>query len=70
MIREYNTDSNADVFGDINKDELRENFTMPDLSRSTLVDQIDYSLDNYKINESSVFESSTEDAFKSRKSAN
>jgi len=37
-----------------NKDELRDNFTAPELSRSTLGDQIDYDLDNFKINESSM----------------
>jgi hypothetical protein len=46
----------SDIFK-VNKDELKENFSAPDLSRSTLVDQIDYDLDDYKINESSVFNS-------------
>ena len=44
----------SDVFKDINKDDLKDNFTAPELSRSTLVDQIDYDLDNFKVNESSI----------------
>jgi len=34
--------------------DSREIVTMPEMNRSTLMDQIDYDLDNYKINESSV----------------
>ena len=34
--------------------DSRDIATMPELSRSTLMDQIDYDLDNFKINESSV----------------
>jgi hypothetical protein len=70
MIRDYNKGTHqlfkfidsgymsniSDIFKG-NKDELKENFSAPDLSRSTLVDQIDYDLDDYKINESSVFNS-------------
>jgi hypothetical protein len=51
----------SDIFK-VNKDELKENLTAPDLSRSTLVDQIDYDLDDYKINESSVFNSWSSDS--------
>lgn len=34
--------------------DFREIASMPELCRTTLMDQIDYSLDNYKINESSM----------------
>lgn len=34
--------------------DIREIASMPELQRSTLMDQIDYDLDNYKINESSM----------------
>lgn len=34
--------------------DSRDIATMPELNRSTLMDQIDYDLDNYKINESSM----------------
>lgn len=67
MIKDNQYSTSSDVFRYINKDELRENITMPDLSRSTLVDQIDYELDNFKINESSVFESSTENDYNSNR---
>lgn len=67
MIKDHRHSSTSDVFKLLNKDELRENITMPDLSRSTLVDQIDYDLDNFKINESSVFESSTENDYHSNR---
>jgi len=70
MINDYSNKSAENAFDNINKDELKENITMPDLSRSTLVDQIDYDLDNYKINESSVFESSVEDAYASNRNIN
>lgn len=33
---------------------------MPNLNRSTLMDQIDYDLDNYKINESSMCSNSVD----------
>jgi hypothetical protein len=75
MIRDYNKGTHqlfkfidsgymsniSDIFKG-NKDELKENFSAPDLSRSTLVDQIDYDLDDYKINESSVFNSWSSDS--------
>lgn len=38
--------------------DSREICTMPELNRSTLMDQIDYDLDNYKINESSMISNS------------
>lgn len=38
--------------------DSREIITMPELCRSTLMDQIDYDLDNYKINESSMYTNS------------
>lgn len=44
----------SDIFKNINKEELKDNNTAPDLSRSTLADQIDYDLVNFKINESSL----------------
>lgn len=49
---------------------MKYNISMPDLSRSTLVDQIDYDLDNYKINESSVIESSSDDGFNTNRNPN
>mmetsp|Transcript_20653 Transcript_20653/g.20399 ORF Transcript_20653/g.20399 Transcript_20653/m.20399 type:complete len:215 (-) Transcript_20653:11-655(-) len=44
----------SDVFKNITKEDFKENNTAPNLSRSTLQDQIDYDLVNFKINESSV----------------
>ena len=38
--------------------DSREIYTMPEMDRSTLMDQIDYDLDNYKINESSMYSNS------------
>ena len=70
MIKDYNLTSESDVFADINKDELKVNYTAPDLSRSTLVDQIDYSLDNFKLNESSMLNSSIEDAYHTNRNLN
>lgn len=69
MIKDYSaiSKSGSDVFSGINKDDLKDNFTMPELSRSTLVDQIDYDLYNYKINESSMYDSSGESAFMTNK---
>lgn len=48
------SNASSDIFKNINKDEYIENNTAPNLSRSTLQDQIDYDLINLKINESSV----------------
>lgn len=73
MIRDYNRSkhsSTSDVFGNINKDELRDIYTMPDLSRSTLVDQIDYDLINFKVNESSMVESFSDSDYGSNHHAN
>ena len=70
MIKDYNLETQSDVFTGINKDELKANFTAPDLSRSTLVDQIDYSLDNFKLNESSMINSSEDDAYDSKRNLN
>lgn len=61
----------SDVFKGINKEDLKENYSMPEMSRSTLVDQIDYSLDGFKINESSIYESScSEDGYMSNRNQN
>lgn len=38
--------------------DSREIASMPELCRSTLMDQIDYDLDNFKLNESSMFTNS------------
>lgn len=38
--------------------DSREIISMPELRRSTLMDQIDYELDNYKVNESSMYTNS------------
>ena len=54
FIGGQNSKSSSDIFKNLTKEDLRENFTAPDLSRSTLVDQIDYDLDNFKVNESSL----------------
>lgn len=71
MIKDYDRSSSSNsVFKNINKDELRDNFTMPDLSRSTLVDQIDYDLDNFKINESSLYDTSSEGNYGSKRNIN
>lgn len=53
-VVKYGSNASSDVFKNINKEELKENISAPDLSRSTLADQIDYDLVNFKINESSL----------------
>lgn len=72
MIKDYTARSmsQSDIFKNINKEDLKDNFSMPDLSRTTLVDQIDYELDNFKVNESSVFETSSEEGYGSTKNVN
>ena len=40
--------------------DSREIVTMPELGRTTLMDQIDYDLDNYKLNESSMYTNSVD----------
>lgn len=52
-LEDYRSNASSEIFKD-NKDELRDNLSVPNLSRSTLADQIDYELDNFKINESSI----------------
>jgi hypothetical protein len=56
----YNVEEqNAHAINDFSSiRDSREIFTMPELNRSTLMDQIDYDLDNYKINESSMYTNS------------
>jgi hypothetical protein len=74
MVHSYNQSNasrqSSDVFQNLNKDELKENHTAPDLSRSTLVDQIDFDLDNYKLNESSLYSSGNNSEYNSNKKAN
>jgi len=72
MVKDYKevNKSWGDVFKDINRSELKDNFTMPELSRSTLIDQIDYDLMDFKINESSLLDEEWDDAYVSNNKAN
>jgi hypothetical protein len=67
MIKDCSYNKGSENISGVSKDDLKDNLTMPELSRSTLMDQIDYDLYNYKINESSMYESSGESAFISNK---
>lgn len=60
----------SDAFRRVDRDGLRDVLTMPDLSRSTLVDQIDYDLDGYKVNESSLADSCSDAGFHSNRNPN
>ena len=65
MVNTNNSGSEQTVFRDrsflnTSVKDFRDFISMPDLWRTTLVDQIDYDLDGYKINESSMSSGSTD----------